>query len=116
MFTQLQMTYKTKADEVLDTPATAQVSTAKKSNVNTKNHAMLTAFVKAGKRGLNRFQAGALHDTVLNSTIPVLQKKYAVYFSRKLEPVLNFTGGTTHVMRYWLDDVNMAVAVAALGG
>ncbi len=82
----------------------------------TKNQAMLTAFINVGFRGLNRFQANrGHHDTVLNSTIPVLQKKYHVYFSRERETVPNFTGGTTSVMRYWLDEVNMAIAVEALG-
>lgn len=115
MFTQLQMTYKTKADEVLDTPATSQVSTVKKSNVNTKNHAMLSKFVGLGLRGMNCFEAAnKYHDYVLRSTIPILQRKYGIYFSRKGEKVLNAFGKLTTCARYWLNDENMAIAIAAL--
>ena len=108
---------KTKAEGVLEAPQTALLSTAKNQDTSTKNHAMMKAFIKVGLLGLNRFQASRhYHDTVLNSTISVLQKKYSIYFSRKRETVPNFTGGKTNVKRYWLDETNMVLAISAIEG
>jgi hypothetical protein len=112
---QLAILEKTKAEGVLDTLATASESTTKKQDTNTKNHSMLTAFVNASLRGLNRFQAYRQHhDSVLNSTISVLQRKYCLNFSRERETVPNFKGGKTSVMRYWLDEANRAKAIAII--
>ena len=106
---------KTKAAGVLDAPATALKNTTNNQYSITKNQAMLSAFIRAGRHGLNRFQAYLNHhDSVLNSTIPVLQKKYGLCFSREWERVTNFTGGKTSVMRYWLDEENIAKAIEAL--
>ncbi|NOU24500.1 MAG: hypothetical protein HOO90_03080 [Methylotenera sp.] len=106
---------KTKAEGVLDAPATANEITTKNQNGITKNQTMLSEFIQAGRRGLNRFEANRHHhDSVLNTTISDLQKKYGVYFSREMERVPNFKGTKTSVMRYWLDDVNMAIAIEAL--
>ena len=108
---------KTQTELMFEVPTTARISTNEKKITKTKNHAMITAFIAAGLRGLNRFQAyREHHDSVLNSTISVLQRKYFVYFSRELESVPNFTGGTTRVMRYWLDDENMEKAIKAIQG
>lgn len=108
---------KTQGELMFEVPLTTRTGSTKKQNAMTKNHAMLSAFVKVGLHGLNRFQAyREYHDSVLNSTIPILQKKYNIHFSRERELVPNFTGGTTSVNRYWLDDVNKALAIDALNG
>ena len=88
-------------------------STARKLKYNTKKASMLRLFINLGERGLNCFEAAnSHHDYVLRTTISDLQRDYGLEFSRKYEQVPNAFHTTTDCMRYWLDDVNKAKALA----
>ena len=65
----------------------------------TKQQAVIEATSK--KQGLNRFEAQAIGDSCLNSTISHLSKK-GYRFRTEWESVPNRFGGTTHCNRYWL--------------
>jgi hypothetical protein len=107
---------QTKAAGVLDAPATASKSTKSKPKYNTKKASMLRLFINLGERGINCFEsANSHHDYVLRTTVSDLQIDYGLEFSRKWEQVPNAFGSKTDCMRYWLDDVNKAKALAILG-
>jgi hypothetical protein len=90
--------------------------TSKKPKYNTKKASMLRLFINLGKRGLNCFEAAnGHHDYVLRTTVSDLQRDYGLKFSRKYEQVPNAFNTTTDCMRYWLDDLNKAKALALLG-
>ena len=91
-------------------------STTKKLKYNTKKAIMLRLFVSLGERGLNCFEAAnSHHDYVLRTTVSDLHRDYGIEFSRKYEQVPNAFGTVTDCMRYWLDDLNTAKALATLG-
>ena len=88
-------------------------NTTKKPKYNTKKASMLRLFVSLGERGLNCFEAAnSHHDYVLRTTVSDLQRDYGLEFSRKYEQVPNAFNTITDCMRYWLDDVNKAKALA----
>ena len=85
----------------------------KKLKCNTKKASMLRLFIHLGERGLNCFEAAnSHHDYVLRTTVSDLQRDYGLEFSRKYEQVPNAFNTITDCMRYWLDDVNKAKAIA----
>ena len=93
----------------------ALVSTTSKLKYNTKKASMLRLFVSLGERGLNCFEAANSHlDYVLRTTVSDLHRDYGIEFSRKYEQVPNAFGSVTDCMRYWLDDLNTAKALATL--
>lgn len=107
---------KTKADGVLDAPATAFKNTKSKPKYNTKKASMLRLFIRLGDRGLNCFEAAnSHHDYVLRTTVSDLQRDYDLEFTRKYEQVPNAFGTMTDCVRYWLDDVNKTKALEILG-
>lgn len=109
-------TDKTKAEGVLDALATASKTIKSKPKYNTKKANMLRLFINLGERGINCFEsANSHHDYVLRTTVSDLQLDYGLEFSRKWEQVPNAFGGKTDCLRYWLDDVNKAIAQAILG-
>jgi hypothetical protein len=56
-------------------------------------------------KSLNRFEAEALHDHCLNTTVSTLQNVYGVKINRKRETVPCLGGmATVSVNRYWLDN------------
>ena len=88
-------------------------SITKKINYNTEKASMLRLFINLGERGLNCFEAAnSHHDYVLRTTVSDLQRDYGLEFSRKYEQVPNAFNTITDCMRYWLDDVNKAKAIA----
>ena len=88
-------------------------STTRKIKYNTKKASMLRLFTNLGERGLNCFEAANNHhDYVLRTTVSDLHRDYGIEFSRKYEQVPNAFGTVTDCMRYWLDDVNKAKAIA----
>lgn len=91
----------------------ASESATKKPKYNTKKASMLRLFINLGERGLNCFEAAnSHHDYVLRTTVSDLQRDYGLEFSRKYEQVSNAFKTKTDCMRYWLDDVNKAKALA----
>ena len=109
-------TDQTKAAGVLDAPATASKTTKSKPKYNTKKASMLRLFINLGERGLQCFEAAnSHHDYVLRTTVSDLQIDYGLEFSRKWEKVPNAFGTSTDCVRYWLDVVNKAKALAILG-
>lgn len=94
----------------------ASSNSLKKPKYNTKKASMLRLFTRLGNRGLNCFEAAnGHHDYVLRTTISDLQRDYGLTFSRKYEQVPNAFNTTTDCMRYWLDELNIAKALALLG-
>ena len=88
-------------------------STSRKLKYNTKKASMLRLFINLGERGINCFEAAnSHHDYVLRTTVSDLHCDYGIEFSRKYEQVPNAFGTVTDCMRYWLDDVNKAKALA----
>ena len=65
----------------------------------TKQQAVIEA--TSTKQGLNRFEAQAIGDSCLNSTISHLSKM-GYQFRTERETVPNRFGGQTHCNRYWL--------------
>ena len=65
----------------------------------TKQQAVIEA--TSTKQGLNRFEAQAIGDSCLNSTISNLSKM-GYQFRTERETVPNRFGGQTHCNRYWL--------------
>ena len=91
-------------------------SKSRKLKYNTKKASMLRLFVSLGERGLNCFEAAnSHHDYVLRTTVSDLHRDYGIEFSRKYEQVPNAFGTVTDCMRYWLDDLNTAKALAIVG-
>ena len=91
-------------------------SKSRKLKYNTKKASMLRLFINLGERGLQCFEAAnSHHDYVLRTTVSDLQIDYGLEFSRKWEKVPNAFGTSTDCVRYWLDDVNKAKALAILG-
>lgn len=82
---------------------------------HTKKTSMIKAFIYAGERGLNCFEAVKLHDYILRTTVSDLQKSCGLKFSRKWETVPNAFGNLTDCVRYWLDDENIKIANALIG-
>lgn len=76
---------------------------------------MIKAFIYAGERGLNCFEAVKLHDYILRTTVSDLQKSCGLKFSRKWETVPNAFGKKTDCKRYWLDDDNIKIAKELIG-
>ena len=90
-------------------------SKSRKLKNNTKKASMLRLFISLGERGLNCFEAAnSHHDYVLRTTVSDLHRDYGIEFSRKYEQVPNAFGTVTDCMRYWLDDLNPAKALATL--
>ena len=65
----------------------------------TKQQAVIEA--TSTKQGLNRFEAQAIGDSCLNSTISNLSKM-GYQFRTEREVVPNRFGGQTYCNRYWL--------------
>lgn len=65
----------------------------------TKQQAVIEA--TSTRQGLNRFEAQAIGDSCLNSTISHLSKM-GYQFRTERETVPNRFGGQTHCSRYWL--------------
>jgi len=79
----------------------------------TKEHAILSAL--AVGQSLNRFEAIALHDTALNSTISTLQSK-GIRIHRVFEKVPCVHGTKkTDVCRYSLTPDQVPIAMELLG-
>jgi len=55
-------------------------------------------------KSLNRFEAEALGDHCLPSTVSFLIRKYGLEIYRKMESVPNRFGSATSVMRYWFSE------------
>jgi hypothetical protein len=53
---------------------------------------------------LHRFEAEALGDHCLHSTISTISRKYAIEIPRELVQVSTRFNGTTSVMRYWFSE------------
>lgn len=65
---------------------------------DTKLGRILHIFLKGDS--LNRFDAAAVGDSCLNSTISTFVHRYGLLFDRRRETVSNRFGGTTIVTRY----------------
>ena len=70
-----------------------------KTKVKTKQQTIIEA--TSTKQGLNRFEAQAIGDSCLNSTISSLSK-LGYKFRTERETISNRFGGKTHCSRYWL--------------
>jgi len=113
---ELTLTPETNKNKATGGIQVASENTTKKQKYNTKKASMLRLFIQLGERGLNCFEAANQHhDYVLRTTISDLQRDYGLLFTRKYEQVPNAFDKTTDCMRYWLDDVNKAKAIAILG-
>ena len=110
----LESTEKTKAT---DCNQMASESTGKKPKTNTKIAAILKRFIELGDKGMNCFEAANYyHDYVLRTTVSDLDRDYGLLFLRSYEKVPNAFGTLTDCVRYWLDEANMAKAIAILAG
>lgn len=70
----------------------------------------LEHFLARQAEGLNQLDALSLYkETCLHSTVSTLSNNHGIDFKRKLEPHKHSGGGTTHFMRYWLNDVSRAL-------
>lgn len=78
-----------------------------------KLDSMLRRF--AAGRHFNRFQAERVGDHCLPTTISDLQKKYTLWFSRKLVKVPNSFGTETTVSEYWLEGESLERANSICG-
>lgn len=84
---------------------------------HTKKAAILGLFTRHGQRGLNCFEAANIHhDYVLRTTVSDLDRDYELLFLRSYEKVPNAFGTLTDCVRYWLDEANIAKAIAILAG
>ena len=80
---------------------------------HTKLHAVLAELARG--RSLNRFEAYRdLHDSVLNSTIPEIEKR-GIAVSRREEVVPGFRGSNVRCARYWLEPAEAEKAAVLLG-
>ena len=90
-------------------------------NTNTQRHstkkdAMLKLFVQLGDRGMSCFEAVLHHDYVLRSTVSDIKQDFGIMLSSRYEKIPNAFGKFTDCKRYWLDEHNLAKAIAHLGG
>lgn len=84
------------------------------SNKTPKYIICLQYFLARQADGLNELDALRLYnETCLHSTVSTLSNKHGISFKRKFEPHKHRNGGTTHFMRYWLEDVNRAVKMTS---
>lgn len=81
-----------------------------------KLNSMLFRFAEGNT--YHRFIAESLGDHCLPTTISDLQKKYRLYFNRRMIKVPNRFGGMTSVKMYWLegDNLKRAKKLCGLGG
>jgi hypothetical protein len=73
-----------------------------------KLDAMFLRFAKGERH--HRFSAESIGDHCIPTTVSDLQKRHAIYFSRKLVKVPNRFGSQTSVMFYWLEGDNLTKA------
>jgi len=90
---------------------------ARKQRINqkigTKKFNIIQHFLEG--LSLNRFEAEALGDHCLHSTVSTLGNKLGLEISRKWEAVPNRFGGTTRVKRYWFSESDVATIRKLLG-
>jgi len=75
-------------------------------NTGTKEFNIIL-YMKAGN-SLNRFEAEALGDHCLPSTISTISRKYSLEIPRKMVKVPNQFGTLTDVMCYWFSESDIA--------
>jgi len=75
---------------------------------DTKQRRILHIF--AHGHSLNRFEAAAIGDTCLNSTVSSLTHRHGLPFNREWEVVRNRFGSATRVLRYRLTSDSMTKA------
>lgn len=78
-----------------------------------KHYRMLSLFAEGVR--LNRFEAASYGDSCLNSTIPSLQSRYGLYFSRERVRVPNRFGSLTPCNDYWLEGKSLETARKVCG-
>jgi len=81
--------------------------------IGTKKFNIIQHFLEG--LSLNRFEAEALGDHCLHSTVSTLVNKLGLEISRKWEAVPNRFGGTTRVKRYWFSESDIAAIRKLLG-
>ena len=86
--------------------------TSQQKKVPAKASRMLLFFY-AGK-SLNTFEAQALGDTCLNTTISNFHHKHGLAFESRMESIPNRFGGQTWVKRYWLAKESEKIAFRLL--
>ncbi len=70
----------------------------------------LEHFLVLQSEGLNQLDAFDLYgETCLHSTVSMLANDRGIKFKRRREPHKHRGRGTTHFMRYWLNDNGQAV-------
>jgi hypothetical protein len=81
--------------------------------IGTKKFNIIQHFLEG--LSLNRFEAEALGDHCLHSTVSTLVNHLGLEISRKWEAVPNRFGGTTRVKRYWFSESDIAAIRKLLG-
>lgn len=81
--------------------------------IGTKKFNIIQHFLKG--LSLNRFEAEALGDHCLHSTVSTLVNTLDLKIPRKWETVPNRFGGTTRVKRYWFSESDIAKMIKLLG-
>jgi len=81
--------------------------------IGTKKFNIIHHFLKGLE--LNRFEAEALGDHCLHSTVSTLCNKLSLDMPRKWETVSNRFGGVTRVKRYWFSKSDIAKIKNLLG-
>jgi hypothetical protein len=81
--------------------------------IGTKKFNIIQHFLEG--LSLNRFEAEALGDHCLHSTVSTLVNKLGLEIPRKWEAVSNRFGGTTRVKRYWFSESDIAAIRKLLG-
>ncbi len=70
--------------------------------IGTKKFNIIQHFLKG--LSLNRFEAEALGDHCLHSTVSTLVNTLGLEIPRKWETISNRFGGTTRIKRYWFSE------------
>ena len=81
--------------------------------IGTKKFNIIQHFLEG--LSLNRFEAEALGDHCLHSTVSTLVNNLGLEIPRKWEAVPNRFGGTTRVKRYWFSESDIAAIRKLLG-
>lgn len=75
----------------------------------------LEHFLVRQSEGLNQLEALGLYgETCLHSTVSTLANNHGINFRRRREPHKHRGGGTTHFMRYWLNDASHALRMLSI--
>jgi len=81
--------------------------------IGTKKFNIIQHFLEG--LSLNRFEAEALGDHCLHSTVSDLVHKLGLEIPREWEEVPNRFGSTTRVKRYWFSESDIAIINKLLG-